>query len=320
MRSFWREIWISIFMGMVVPALIVSFADMLLDRNEAAELPPDAMSAKSQEIPMLLRQQDEITEVDMEEYLLGVVLAEMPASFESEALKAQTVVARTYTRKAYITGGKHGDGSVCTTATCCQAYVSPEDYLQRGGNTEDVQKILAAVADTAGYVLMYEGELIEATYFSCSGGRTEDAVAVWGTDFPYLRSVESPGEENAPPYTDSVAVSAAQLRQTLGRELPVAPDTWFGKVTYTAGGGVETMEICGESYTGTELRALLGLRSTAFSVTVAGEDIIFTTKGYGHRVGMSQYGADAMAVAGSDFREILAWYYPGTEIIQIETE
>lgn len=322
MRTLWREILLSLFMGMAVPALLISYADMLLNRPEPEETAVTEMPAAQETVfsPMRLRQEDgTVSEMDMDTYLVGVVLAEMPASFEEEALKAQAVVARTYATKAYETGGKHGDGSVCTQASCCQAYLPEAYYRNRGGTEDAVQKVSGAVMATSGYVVTYKGELIEATYFSCSGGRTEDAVAVWGTDYPYLRSVESPGEEATAAYSDAVSFTPQQFQQMLGTELSGSPDHWFGAATYTAGGGVNTLQIGAETYTGVQLRSLLGLRSTAFSVSATEEEIRLTTRGYGHRVGMSQYGADAMAVGGCSFEEILLWYYPGTEITRMET-
>ena len=132
-------------------------------------------------------------EMELNEYLTGVVLGEMPISFELEAQKAQAVVARTYTMRAWYRGGRHDGAAVCTDSTCCQSYISPVDYMSAGGTQSGVDRIYAAVEATGLEVLTYQGELIEATYFSCSGGSTEDAVAVWGTDYPYLRSVDSPG-------------------------------------------------------------------------------------------------------------------------------
>ena len=181
-----------------------------------------------------------------------------------------------------------------------------------GGTEEAVEKIWRAVSETAGQVLAYEGELIEATYYSCSGGRTEDAVAVWEKEVPYLQAVDSPGEEQATHFTDTVTYTQEEFANALGLPLAGPAATWFGEVTYTDGGGVASMVIGTEQFTGVELRKALGLRSTAFRMTAAADHIIITTKGFGHRVGMSQYGADAMAVAGNDYTEILAHYYPGT--------
>ena len=322
MRPFWKDLLISVLMGLVLPGLALNAAVLLLEVE--GEPQPSVMETVPQTtpetvyLPMRMRNADGSTEeMDMDTYLVGVVLAEMPADFEMEALKAQAVVARTYTQKAYVTGGKHGDGSVCTKSSCCQAYLSEQDYLDKGGTQEAVEKIRSAVNSTTGYVLTYEGELIEATYFSCSGGSTEDAQAVWGTDYPYLQAVSSPGEENAAYYTDTVTFTKQAFQSALGILPDGEPETWFGTVTYTEGGGVDTMEIGGEVFQGMKLRTLLGLRSTAFSVTADADTITIMTKGYGHRVGMSQYGADAMAVTGSIFREILSWYYQGTQLTRV---
>ena len=190
-------------------------------------------------------------------------------------------------------------------------------YLSRGGTEELLQKVHSAVADTSGYVLTYDGELIEATYFSCSGGSTEDAVAVWGTDYPYLRAVPSPGEEEAHHFCDTTCFTVSQFQEKTGCTLTGDQSEWFEIEAYTQGGGIDSMLICGERYTGTQLRQLLGLPSTAMTISAAGDTITIVTRGYGHRVGMSQYGADAMAATGSNFIEILAHYYPGTQLVQL---
>ena len=320
MKHFWKEIGIAVFMGMVVPACLLWFGAALLQTREEKSSETEPELVVQQEVPpreILVRTGDQVESSSLEAYLVGVVLAEIPASFEEEALKAQAVVARTYTMRASSTGGKHGDGSVCTDYACCQAYIDPEQYRSQGGTQESIDKISAAVLATAGEVLTYEGKLIEATYFSCSGGSTEDAVAVWGTDYPYLQAVDSPGEEHAAHYTDTVTFTPKQFQSALGVALSGEPEDWFGTVTYTEGGGVDTMQIGGKSYKGTQLRQLLSLRSTAFTVSV-GENISITTKGFGHRVGMSQYGADAMALSGKDYAQILAHYYQGTVLTSLD--
>ena len=227
-------------------------------------------------------------------------------------------MARTYTRKR-MEGSKHGEAAVCMDPGCCQGWQSGEDYLEAGGRERSLNKVRSAVADTDGLVLRWEGKLIDATYFSCSGGTTEDAVAVWGRDVPYLQSVESPGEEEAPRFTDSVSFSLAEFAGKLGLSSDGPPDGWFGTVTHTDGGGVETMVIRGKTFTGTQLRSLLGLRSTAFEIAVSEKSITVTTRGFGHRVGMSQYGAQAMAQSGSTYGEILAHYYTGAELYREES-
>lgn len=262
----------------------------------------------------ILTENDQMVEVPLNTYVVGVVLAEMPADFDINALKAQAVVARTYALKRAGRNNKH-PAAVCTNASCCQGYVSPDAYVRNNGTLDNLRKVESAVEETMNLVLVYNGDLIEATYFSCSGGRTEDAVAVWGESIPYLKSTKSPGEENATHYTDTVRFSIEEFQRKLDLNTKGDPHTWIGNVTYTDGGGVDTMTIAGTVYKGTELRSLLGLRSTAFSMTIIGTTVVVTTKGFGHRVGMSQYGAEAMAVRGSSFDQILQHYYSGTELM-----
>ena len=318
MKSLWREILMAIGMGMILPGIVLNYSveDTAPSRQhesitiQLTQPQPEKISLK-----MKLRLPDgTLQEMEMDEYLVGVILGELPANFEAEAKKAQAVAARTFARKAAETGGKHGDGSVCTNAGCCQAYCPESEYLGRGGSQEAVRQAQEAVLETSGYVLTYQGELIEATYFSCSGGTTEDAVAVWGTDFPYLRATSSPGEEHAVHYTDTVYFTKKELEDKLGITLDGSYDRWLGNITYTSGNGVKSILIGGKSFTGTQVRSLLGLRSTAFTMSADSGGITVVTRGFGHRVGMSQYGADAMAASGSSWQEILNHYYPGTTL------
>ena len=313
-----RELVLAMVLGLGIPWLIYNLMEDTIPINHissfAQEKETEAVDGlipvSSQEIIMQVLMPDQtVLRMPLESYVAGVVLAEMPASFEIEALKAQAVAARTYALKRYQTGKKHSTREVCTDPSCCQAYCSRSEYIDRGNGEKDADKIYEAAEQTAGLVLMYGSELIDATYFSCSGGQTEDALAVWGQDIPYLRSVVSPGEEAASYYIDTVSFTREEVEEKLQKELT---GDWLGSVSYTEGGGVDEIVIGGTSYKGTEIRTLLGLRSTAFFMTAVGDTVTVTTKGYGHRVGLSQYGADAMAVGGSDFEEILLHYYPGT--------
>ena len=312
-----KQMLLSFLAGAVVPLVLAALFQKTpaLPEAESESISPTQIASAQDPATVLtvMNRAGNLQQMDLREYLVGVVLAEMPADFASEALKAQAVVARTYTRKR-MEGGKHGQAAVCMDSGCCQGWRSGEDYLAQGGKQSAVEKVRAAVADTDGLVLRYEGRLIDATYFSCSGGVTEDAVAVWGQDVPYLKSVQSPGEEEAPRFTDRVSFSAAEFAGKLGLSAAGDPGNWFGSVTYTTGGGVETMVIRGKTLSGTQLRSKLGLRSTAFEIAVSGDKITVTTRGFGHRVGMSQYGAQAMAQEGSSFSDILAHYYTGTEL------
>lgn len=310
-------------MGVLMPIMLFCIV-MLMGESKTIDT-----DFQQQTKPTLEKEQDrtltvlfgtEKRQMDLDTYLLGVVLGEMPASFEMDALRAQAVAARTYTLKKCLSGQRHGENTICTDHTCCQAYKDPEAYLSDGGSKASVKRVQKAVKDTTGEVLVYEGELIMATYFSCAGGQTENAVAVWGQEYPYLQSVPSPGEEEAAYFTDSKSFTAEEFQKALGIRLEGKVEKWFGKPTYTDGGGVDTLPVCGIPYRGTTLRTLLGLRSTAFSVSVSDGKIIFRTRGYGHRVGMSQYGANAMAKEGKSYREVLMHYYTGAEIVHYTDE
>ena len=280
-------------MAFVVPLCLLQ----LFPDNPTLDTEKDSQ-ALPQQIPVLL-DTGMVQLMDLETYVGHVLAAEMPLSFSPEALKAQAVLARTYACKRVKLSDKHDRGSICTDPTCCQGY----------DESEPAEIVINAVAQTKGQVLTYNGELIDATYFSCSGGMTEDACEVWGTDIPYLKSVESKGEEKTKHYVTTVHMSKGEFAQALGISGELSGNMFIQNISYTNGGGIKTAEIGGITFTGVELRSMLGLKSTAITVSVADENISITTRGYGHRVGMSQYGANAMAIEGSDYIEILQYYF-----------
>ena len=251
---------------------------------------------------------DEVQEMDMQSYLVGVVAAEMPASFEPEALKAQSVAARSYALYCAATG-RHGDtAQVCTDFACCQAWSSEDTLRQNWGGSYDekLEKIKTAVEATAGEYLCYDGAPVFAAFHSSSAGATEDCGAIWSAR-PYLISVDSPETaDEVPAYISSVALSALDFRES----------EWIGEITHDESGRVASAVLGGEKLSGTELRSLFSLRSTAFTLEYTGSSFLFTVTGFGHGVGMSQYGANVMAKSGADYREILAHYYPGTQLVK----
>lgn len=316
MRPLWKDVIVSFCLGVLLPSIGLQLFGA--QESKAKEEPAYFSTIASENAKMeVLLQTTESCQIsmDMESYLTGVILGEMPSTFQEEALKAQAVAARTYTYKKMYQGEKHGYNCLCTDPSCCQAYLSAEEYFIRGGTQEGLEKVHRAVRDTADSVLIYNGELIEAVYFSNSGGMTESALAVWGTDYPYLQSVNSPGEESAKHYMDSVVMTETDFQTLIGKKLNGTVMDWFGSVTYTEGGGVASMEIAGEIYEGTTLRSLLNLRSTAFTIMPMGDQVVITTRGNGHRVGLSQYGANAMAARGNSYEQILSHYYPGTSLV-----
>ena len=267
-----------------------------------------------------LKDGNEILEIDFDEYILGVLLGEIPADFEDEALKAQAVATRTYTLRSITTKAKHEDADLCTISQCCQAYKSVVEYISNIGSMAYVDKMRSAVERTHGQVLTYDDKLIEATYFSCSGGRTEDAVDVWGSDIPYLRSVSSPGEETSRHYSTQTIMTKEAFFEKLGLPLNTVLAQDQIMANYTEGGGIDTIQIGNRIFSGVELRSLLSLPSTFATFTVSTDNVIITTKGNGHRVGLSQYGADAMALSGRSYSEILNHYYPGAKLVTLTEE
>ena len=267
----------------------------------------------------------ECRELSLRDYLIGVVAAEMPASFEEEALKAQTCAARTYTAVLQKSAGsKHPDADICGDSTCCQAYIERSDAQARWGlNAQSYsEKIARAVADTDGLGVTYGGEPIQALFFSSSPGRTVDAAAVWGSQVDYLTGVDSPEGEEVPNYHTQVDKTAQEVRQAVldaypGADLSGDPSGWFGQADRDAGGTVRSIPLGGVTLTGGQVRSLFALRSAAFTVAWDGSKFTFSVTGYGHGVGMSQYGANAMAKEGKGFREILTWYYTGTAVEEL---
>ena len=315
----WKPVILAAVLGVILPRLLLSAVKPeTIPEPSIAPTQPQQTSLQRPTYLSVLTEEGSSYVMELEQYVLGVVLAEMPAEFEEEALKAQAVVARSYALRRMQRQDRHEDVAVCTDPGCCQAYMTKDAFLTGGETLTGYEKIAAAVEETKGQVLTYEGEIIEATYFSCSGGRTEDAVAVWGEVIPYLQAVDSPGEEKADKFWEEVHFTAKEFQQALSRELSGSPESWLGKRTFTPGDGVQTMVIGGITYTGTRLRTLLGLNSTIFAMRAENGGITIETLGKGHRVGMSQYGADAMARNGSSYEEILHHYYQGTIIDKME--
>ena len=321
---------------LVLPVLLIAGPSEAEDKDAASTLPvlpalptPARVEdltfgeADSAVTVRLALKDGEVVELAMADYLWSVVSAEMPASFEPEALKAQAVTARTYTVWKMSAGeANHPEADVCTDINCCQAWISRE-AAEAGWGTEAseyTEKIRSAVAETDGEIITYGGAPIQAVFFSSAAGRTEDAVAVWGSAVPYLVGVDSPeGEADVPNYHSTVTLAAEEFRaifldQYPGADLSGTPADWFGERTLTASGAVASVAVGGIDLKGTRVRTLFGLRSAHFSVEPGEDSVTFQVTGYGHGVGMSQYGAQTLARQGKNYQEILNWYYTGVEI------
>ena len=329
MKGKYQQIIGAFVLGVLIPFLVFRIGGLALPggSQETGSQPQESPEAPTQDgtSPSLVPQgytvfvympEGNIVQMSMDDYLVGVILAEMSTDYEMAALQAQAVAARTYALRRQGEG-RHPGGAVCTDPGCCQAYVSEEEYLDGLGYQGDIDKARKAATSTRGVVITFEGKCVEATYFSCAGGKTEDAAAVWGVSYPYLQAVESP-EENDKHHMVQVELSEEELEEKLGRIFYGTPESWLGWTTYTSGDGVDTLFFGGQRYEGTEFRNLLGLASTAFSLEPTETGIRVTTCGKGHRVGMSQCGAQIMALSGSTYQEILLHYYQGVSLESLE--
>lgn len=267
----------------------------------------------------------DVKELALDDYLFGVVAAEMPASFEPEALKAQAVAARTYTLYQLQIGGAHENADVCTDSTCCSAYSSPEELEIKWGEDagEYAQKIWNAVSGTSGEVLFYDGKLIDAVFHSSSSEETQSALEVWGSDVAYLQCVPTYGEEESTRFYGQAVFTQDDFKSLFLDAFPQADfsgpaEDWLGNIAYNDAGAVDSCRIGDVAVSGVTVRRLFSLQSTRFDYMVDNGNIILSTEGYGHGVGMSQYGANAMAKDSYDYIDILTHYYTGVQVSQIE--
>ncbi len=284
------------------------------------------------EVAVFMNRTREISHIPLEEYVVGVVAAEMPASFRMEALKAQAVLARTYAVAKLRHFGGEGtvlaeDADISDNPDYDQAWVSDEQMRDRWGFLGywiNRGRIAEAVQATAGIVATYDGHLIQAVYHSTSGGRTENAEAVWGNPYPYLVSVTSPYEDHSPFDLTRHEFRWETLAERLGlsRAMVLAcagdPRSPVVQIKHTETARVAEASIAGHPFTGVELRQLLNLPSTWWEVEEKQDSIIFLVRGFGHGVGLSQYGADGMAEQGHSYREIISHYYPGASLHSLD--
>ena len=235
-----------------------------------------------------------IEQIKLDEYLLGVVSAEMPADFEIEALKAQAVVARTYTiYKIIHSNGKHGEADICDDSTCCQAWISKEDRFakwEEQKREENWNKIIQAVNSTAGKIITYDNQPINAFFHSNSGGRTEMPINVWGgSGYPYLQCVETSGEENYSQYAYEVELTKEDVIEKIKAKYSKVEIDWnktdeIKILEYTDSGRVKTIKFGNTNLSGVEARTLFGLKSTNFKVEISENKVKFSVIGYGHGV------------------------------------
>lgn len=261
--------------------------------------------------------QGEIREMAMEDYLISVVAGEVYPSYEMDALKAQAIAARTYLVYKMEKGGCANGGDICTESAHCQAYKTEEKMRSGWGDKYDeyYDKIKTAVYETKGEIVLYDNKPINALYHSSSVDKTEDCVAVFGGTYPYLKSVSSTVSTNNSEYEKEITFSKKEFLEKVKASFNIDVDEIQLKIiSYTASGRVSTLKIGEKSVKATALRKCLGLRSTDFIFEISDDKITFIMKGFGHGVGLSQVGAQEMALQGKNYKEILTHYYTGTEI------
>lgn len=274
-------------------------------------------------IKLLHTKTGEIEEVGIDEYLYGVVSAEMPVDFEMEALKAQAVVARTYTiYKCIQNEGKHGEAHICDSSNCCQAWISKEDRLNRWDEDKreaNWNKIVSAVEETKGNIITYENQPINAFFHSNSGGATEPPINVWGgSGYPYLQTVETSGEDGYEQYNSENEFTKDEFIMKMKErysdfEIDFNTENCIQILEYTTGNRIKTIKIGNHNLSGVEVRQIFGLKSANFIIDVS-DSIRFKVIGYGHGVGMSQTGADSLAKQGYKYEDIIKHFYTGVEV------
>lgn len=283
----------------------------------ASALPLKDNSYAAYTFRILDSETETVTEMSAKEYIFGVLAAEMPALYDQEALKAQAVASYTF---ACYRRTENADKAydLTTDFNSDQSFITEEKAREKWGDKADeyCNKLKSVIEDVENLAVTYDGKPILAVYHAISSGKTEDCKNVWGTEYPYLKAVASPCDTLAPDYISKAVFSAEDVRLKLSEKVKPSgePQNYFGKAERTASGTVTGTEVCGVSLSGAEIRSAFSLRSSNFEVLYKDGEFTFTVYGYGHGVGMSQYGADYMAKQGSDFKEILLHYYSGCKV------
>jgi stage II sporulation protein D len=319
--------------------VVVGVPTLLTELTVKPVASPHVDGTDTLSVQVYFPEEQQVRELPLGEYLKGVVAAEMPAEFLTEALTAQFIVARTYTVKRMQRFNGPGKGGcplspradVCADPATGQAFISRDEAIKKYGKlaaTNLWQRLEQIQAETEGVVLKYQGQLIDPLYHSVSGTTTEDAADYYGESLPYLKPVDDHWGADAPKLVDTKRFQPGQLASALsgdGKVIPAASVTSMASagtapvqiLSSTAGNRVKSVKVGGTVLTGREFRERLGLQSTNFTVTVQNGQVVIRTVGYGHGVGMSQYGANGMARAGKAAPEILTHYYTGVTVARL---
>ncbi|HHV30161.1 stage II sporulation protein D [Acetivibrio mesophilus] len=327
MKRFVRYVLLMTIIVVILPLIIVRGCSTVIE-----DIVPE--EKEDMKLKVYIKGQDEVEEMSLEEYLMGVVAAEMPADFELEALKAQAIAARTYVygrmKKIYSPkDDTHKGADICTDSAHCQAWIKKDDAMAKWGTLKAFDnwgKIERAVRETEGIIILYDKKVVNPVFHANSGGMTENAEDVWeGTKVPYLKSVKSEGEDKSSGYKVETVFKEEEITKKLKEEYPdieIEAEDLLEEIEIlerTRAGRVKEIRIEDVVIKGTQLRSLLGLRSTNFNIEKGdNNEVIITTIGYGHGVGMSQWGANSLAKNGGTYEEILKHYYTGISLDTIE--
>ncbi|GGM32480.1 stage II sporulation protein D [Paraliobacillus quinghaiensis] len=309
---------------LVIPTLVVVLtgtdsdetASLVEQQSEIDEISFNAADSAFS-VQVTRSKTDQTETVLLEDYVTRVVASEMPAEFEEEALKAQALAARTYIVNYLAQTQSDGKELHVKDTVQHQVYKNDEELREVWGSDYNwkMKKIQQAVAATVGQILTYNDQPITPAFFSTSNGYTENSEDYWQNALPYLTSVASPWDEDSPKFLDQKIIPIKEVESKLG---VLIPDNTTFPVTKTESNRIKTVEIAGKTFTGRDVRQKLDLRSSDFEIEQKSDHIIFTTKGYGHGIGMSQYGANGMAEEGKNYQEIVTYYYQGVEIDTIQ--
>lgn len=315
MKRFIFTLLIIILSTLLIPIITVTLSGKTKPTENSSDTPEPAST-----VNVYIKNEDRVVTMDTSQYLKEVVSAEMPADFFPEALKAQAVAARTYllNRKNAGPTDMHKGADICTDSTHCKAWISEEKRKESWDSAapQNWEKISNAVDSTDGIVITYEGKLISAVFHSTSSGHTENAQDVWGGNVPYLVSVASTGDRESPKFNSEKICSVQEFKSICQKNLEGLD--WskglFSDLSRSEAGGIISLNLGGVTVKGTKFRTMFSLRSTNIDIKEENGNIIMAVRGYGHGVGMSQYGANYLAAQGKDYTEILKTYYTGVEI------
>ncbi|MBQ0084025.1 MAG: stage II sporulation protein D [Clostridiales bacterium] len=305
-----KNIYAYLIALLILSMLTVPF--LALKTPASGDSPPPATNQIDKQT-VVVKKGEELLTLSMEDYLIGVLGTEIEPTYEPEAIKAQAIASYTFT--LYKKDKNKNEKYDILASTSAQGYKTTADLKEKWG--ENYEKYINIFKDNLkaveGIYLSYDNKPIYAAYHWFSAGKTENCADVFGGDYPYLTAVDSIGDLLCPDYLHTAEISIADFKKAFSEKcsLPEKAENYIGKIENTASGGAKTVKVGDKTFSGAEFRKALGLRSANFDYKLSGEKFVFTTRGYGHGVGMSQYGANYMAQQGSTYKEILSWYYKG---------